>query len=99
MNHTDFISSTLWQSRCAAISHALAAHIGAANGLNVKRLADAVGLPDRAVRRCVEHMRLEGRHICGKPPSRPHLACANRGDATRLVGRFDRSTTTENITD
>ena len=63
----DFINSTVWQERAALVTQVLANHIGRANGIGEKALVLATGLTGRAIRSCIEQLRLEGRGICGKP--------------------------------
>lgn len=64
----------------ASVLGALAAHVGQANGLHARQLAqklagaEAGAVAERKLRSVITELRLEGHHICGTPDTGYYLA-------------------------
>lgn len=52
----------------------LARHVGRDNGIQVKYLADELGITDREVRKLVSDLRMSGHAVCGHPRDGYYIA-------------------------
>lgn len=62
------------EDRRALVMQVLSKHRGAASGIGVTALAEAAGVPERAVRAAVSELREEGIAVCAHPSEGYYIA-------------------------